>query len=137
MYSRSENSTSTHYYDAIQVIVNTTGTYNFTSSSNIDTYGFLYQGSFYPFEPSINLLVQDDDNAGNGQFKLSVFLQAGVPYTLVVTTFGERVTGEFSIIATGPSAVSFISSNSTVEITTGATRTTRIATETPTGTMGE
>lgn len=48
----------------------------------MDTHGFLYNGTFDPLSPSTNLIMRDDDGAGNGQFKLTAFLEAGVPYIL-------------------------------------------------------
>ncbi len=93
------------------MIVGTTGTYNITSLSKMDTWGFLYNGTFYPFESSVNLATLDDDNGGNNQFKLTVFLQAGVPYTLVVSTNSPNVTGSFSVVGSGPDYVYFIPIN--------------------------
>jgi hypothetical protein len=90
------------------VTVNTAGTYTFTSSSTLDTYGYIYDTYFYSFDPSTNLMNQDDDTGGSGQFKFSVFLEAGVPYTLVFTTFSGGQTGSFSILASGPNTVEFI-----------------------------
>ncbi len=81
-----------------------TGTYTFTSSSpnNMDVHGYMYNGTFYPLSPSTNQLGHDDDGAGNGQFRLTVTLQAGLPYTLVVTSHTALVTGSYSVNATGP-----------------------------------
>jgi hypothetical protein len=93
------------------VTVNTTGTYTLTSLSSFDTYGYLYDSYFYPFDPSINLITQDDDSGGNREFKLSAFLENGIPYTLVFTTFRESETGPFSILASGPNKVYFIPVN--------------------------
>ncbi len=88
--------------------VNTAGIYTFTSSSTLDTYGYIYDTYFYSFDPSTNLMNQDDDTGGSGQFKFSVFLDAGFPYTLVFTTFRADETGSFSILASGPNMVEFI-----------------------------
>jgi hypothetical protein len=109
-YNRLDGGSSGHYYEAIQVIVNRTGTYELTSASynNMDTHGFLYNGTFDPLSPSTNLIMRDDDGAGNGQFKLTAFLEAGVPYTLVVTTHQAGITGPYSVVATGPGDVEFI-----------------------------
>ncbi|CAF4217803.1 unnamed protein product [Rotaria sordida] len=101
-YARNENSSSNFYFETINVIVNTTGSYKFTSKSNIDTYGYIYQGNFYPLYPTFNLLAHDDDNGGNSQFQLTVSLQNYNTYILVVTTYAEDVTGPFSIEISGP-----------------------------------
>ncbi len=117
-YIRPGSSSSGHHYEAIQVIVNTTGYYTFTSSSNMDTHGFLYNGAFYPSQPSVNLIARDDDSGGNNQFKFAAFLEAGVPYILVISTHGAGITGPFSIVASGPDDVEFIPTNIVETITT-------------------
>ena len=74
------------------------------------------RGAFYPYSPSMNLLAQDDESAGNNQFLLSSYLQTGTAYILVVTTYPERATGTFSITATGPGSLMFLRSNTTVQM---------------------
>jgi hypothetical protein len=77
------------------------------SVENIDGVGYLYQSYFDPFNPSYNLLAQDDQSGGNNQFSIQTYLQAGVSYVLVFTTFQPNVTGSFSIVASGPEEVEF------------------------------
>jgi hypothetical protein len=95
-------------------MVNTSGTYNISSLSHVDAIGYLYQGNFYPSNRSIHLFANNDDYNGTNQFKLTAFLEGGTPYTLVVTTFGEGITGSFSIVASGPDSVHFIPINYTI-----------------------
>ncbi|CAF3209397.1 unnamed protein product [Rotaria sp. Silwood2] len=111
------------YYQAIQVIVYTSGTYSLASSSSMDTYGYLYGGTFDPFNTNYNLLAQNDDQGGNNQFQMIVDLQAGVPYTLVFTTYQENVIGPFSVIAAGPGYVQMVSSNTFEQGSTMSTTT--------------
>jgi len=100
------------------VRVNTTGTYTFTSSSTIgDTYGYLYQGNFYPSYPSYNIVTQNDDGAGSGQFQLTATLRSDITYILVFTTYTQQQTGSFSITASGPDYVFF--STQIIQTTTG------------------
>ena len=103
-YSRAGGRISgSYYYQAYEVRVATTGTYYFTTSSTIpDTYGYLYQGNFYPSHPSYNIYTQDDDSAGNRQFKLTATLRSDMTYILVFTTYNERATGSFNIVVSGP-----------------------------------
>ena len=97
---------SNYYYATVEVRVNTTGTYTFTSSSSIgDTFGYLYQGNFYPTYPSINIVTTDDDSAGQRQFQLTATLRSDITYILVFTTFAENQIGSFSIVASGPDNV--------------------------------
>jgi len=106
-YARPGGTSSSHYYEAIQIVVDRTGTYNITSLSGLDTHGYIYNGTFYPWSPATNQSLHDDDAGGNNQFRLTAFLEAGVPYTLVVTTHGAGSTGPFSIVTTGPGNVQY------------------------------
>ncbi|CAF4608780.1 unnamed protein product, partial [Rotaria socialis] len=56
------------YYEAIEVIVYITGSYSFTSTSQMDTMGYLYAGEFNPSDQNLNLLTQNDDYSGGNQF---------------------------------------------------------------------
>jgi hypothetical protein len=114
---RPGSATSDHYYEAIQIIVNRAGIYDITSISGMDTLGFLYDGPFNPSNSSLNLLEKDDDNGGNSQFKLTAYLEAGVRYTLVVSTYRSRITGSFSVVTTGPGNVQYIPMDPTVTTT--------------------
>jgi hypothetical protein len=109
-YTRPGGSPNT-YYEAIQLIVPTTGYYEITSLSTMDTHGYLYNGSFYPSNPQLNQIAHNDDGSANNQFKLPVFLQAGVPYTLVVTTHSPLASGPFSVVASGPDNIYFVPIN--------------------------
>lgn len=91
------------YYDAIEVRVNTTGSYTFKTSSGIyDTYGYLYQGNFYPSYPEYNIVTQDDNGSGNAQFQLGAALRSDLRYILVFTTYSANLTGLFNVYASGP-----------------------------------
>ncbi len=111
--SRPGTTSSGYYYKAIQIAVGTAGIYNLTSYSGMDTFGFLYNGNFNPSYPTENLIIQNDEKGGNNQFKLTAFLQPGVLYTLVVSTFLPDITGSFSVVASGPANVYFIPTNIT------------------------
>ncbi|CAF4479080.1 unnamed protein product [Rotaria magnacalcarata] len=112
-FARISGGVANYYYEAIRVIVNTSGNYNITSSSNIDTYGYLYASSFYPSNISLNLIAQDDDSGGNLQFKFTRFFDSSVVYILVATTYSGGVMAPFSIIVSGPSRVSLLYTNTT------------------------
>ncbi len=108
-YTRAGGSSGQYYYQAIEVRVATTGTYTFTTSSNIgDTYGYLYQGNFYPSYPQYNLITSDDDGSGNLQFRLTATLRSDITYILVFTTLNAGATGSFNIVASDPVNVSMI-----------------------------
>jgi hypothetical protein len=90
------------YYQAIQVTVSTAGTYTLTSSSTMDTRGYLYRTSFDPSNSTVNLIADNDDGGGQLQFRMQIHLEPGQTYILVVTTHRDNVTGSFSVSAIGP-----------------------------------
>ena len=68
-------------------------------------YGYVYKGAFYPFHPSHNLIIQDDDECSSQQFGIRLLFSSNTQYTLLVTTHTPKVTGTFTIFASGPSNV--------------------------------
>ncbi|CAF1431482.1 unnamed protein product, partial [Rotaria sordida] len=100
-------SDSAYYYQAFRLKISITGYYSFKSISNIDTYGYMYNNSFVPPDPSQHLLASNNDDAGNQQFHLYIKLDTTSTYFLVVTTFNRNVTGPFSINVTGLGSVAF------------------------------
>lgn len=94
------------YYETIQVHVMMNGKYIIGSISNIYTFGYIYNGSFNPFNPDENVLSKNYKGCSSNQFKLIVDLQANTTYILVVTTNHPYVTGAFSIFVSGPKTVS-------------------------------
>ncbi|CAF3987550.1 unnamed protein product, partial [Rotaria sordida] len=106
------------FYEAIQINVNTTGSYTLTSNSPVDTIGYLYRNDFDPSNISINLLLANDDGGGNGQFEIQYSLEQNTTYILVVTTSDCPMTGQFLITASGPDQVSFERKNIMPTVTT-------------------
>ena len=95
------------YYKAIVLNVSSSGTYVLVSSSDIDTYGYIYNDTFDSNDPAVNLIVENDNTGGNLQFQFNIFLEALTRYILVVTTYKGGTIGVFSIVATGPALISF------------------------------
>jgi hypothetical protein len=96
-----------YYYAAIRMYIRTTGRYMITCNSSMDTYGYIYAGSFNPAFPTINRIAEDDNTGGYGQFR---FIRAVLSFTeliLLVTTFSPNVTGTFTITIMGPESISF------------------------------
>jgi len=115
------DSQTNRYFASIDIMVNTTGYYTLTSLSQFDSYACLYQDYYNSSNSSSNQIICDDDSGGNYQFKFSVYLQSGIPYTLVFRTFSPGVTGEFTIVGTGPDQIDFSPTDSLEEITTTTT----------------
>ncbi|CAF2845938.1 unnamed protein product [Rotaria sp. Silwood2] len=101
------------------------GNYGILCNSSMDTYGYLYNNTFDPAYPTMNILAIDDDSGGYYQFMFTIVLQTLSQYILVVTTFNKNVTGPFTITAVGLASVEFsrinISSGSTTTMTTSTT----------------
>ncbi len=104
-YSRTGCDLSDYYYEAIRILVNESDYYTLSSNSSMDTYGYIYKKNFYPFSPSINLILENDESSNDGQFGLKVFLRTNTVYILVVTTFEPSVTEAFSIIVSASNNV--------------------------------
>ena len=106
-FSRDQCATWSYYYEAIRVHVSIDGYYVFCSSSSIDTYGYVYQNTFDPFDLSSDLIASDNDGCDHQQFRLCVFLETNTTYILVVTTNEASVTGEFLVTVVRGAEASF------------------------------
>ena len=109
VFFRPGSASGLHYYQAIRVIISTSGTYTFTSVSSIDTYGYLYNTPVDLSYPWQNMITYDDDSGGGNQFLLSAYLSSGSTYVLIVTTFTSNIVGSFSIRVSGPAMVGLTS----------------------------
>src|SRR5690242_19619145 len=98
-------SMSKYCYEMFEISVVVASNYSFSTESNVSTYSYIYNNTFHPDNPSLNLLTVDGNGSGNGQFKLTVFLRPWTSYILVVTTFSPNATGRFSIVVSGPTTV--------------------------------
>jgi hypothetical protein len=109
-----------YYYETILINVTKVADVTIISQSRINTYGYLYEKSFDPFNTSVNLLMEDDDKAENEQFKLTALLRPSTIYVLVVTSFSPSVMGRFSIIASSTTFINLtrVSSHRTTTTTT-------------------
>lgn len=122
IYARRGNAEAQHYYEAFEVTVPSAGSYVFKCDSSIDSYGYLYSGSFSPASPDLNMIAFDDDAGGSSQFQITADLQSDVTYILVATTYSAAITGPFSVTASGFMRVNFVPTN---YMTTSSVRTTR------------
>jgi hypothetical protein len=84
-----------------------TGAYSFQVMSDMNTFGYLYNGTFDPLNPDLNMMSFDDESGLNNQFRIYTDLDETKNYTLVVTTHDPDEQGLFSIIAAGVGTIIF------------------------------
>ena len=106
-YSRTGCWTLEYYYEAIEINVSETGDYSISSSSTIDTYGYIYENNFDVFNLTKNLIAENDDNGCDGQFKLTKQLRVETRYILIAETYFPNRSRPFSVLVIGPKNVSF------------------------------
>ena len=106
-YSRDQCQSSNYYYQALQMKIETSGIYRFQSNSAIRMYGYLYQDTFNPFDPSLNLLIENDHECGENQLWLNSSLLSHTTYILVATTDIPGRTGPFFIQSFGAANITF------------------------------
>ncbi|WP_309740218.1 PEP-CTERM sorting domain-containing protein [Chamaesiphon sp. OTE_20_metabat_361] len=88
-------------YSSFGFTVSDPDNYVFQSTANFDNYTFLYQNSFNPTNPLLNILIGNDDNPTIGLSGFTTALTAGTNYFLVTTGFDNPDVGTFSNTITG------------------------------------
>ena len=96
-----------YYYESIHVQATDTGYYRFRSDASFGTYGYIYENTFSPWNPTEHLLAYNDNRCGHGQFEFGTSMQANTTYILVVTTDLPNETGPFLIMVYGANSVTF------------------------------
>ena len=97
-----------YYYEAFQINVNMTGYYLLSSSSDFNTYVYLYKDYFDPYDPQKTLLSSDGTYSNVEKFHITDQLQSNITYVLMVTTSPnhKNLQGVFTVIIHGPDQVS-------------------------------
>lgn len=114
MYGGVNQATTNYTFETIQVYTNTSGNYTFTgtSGSNLQLYGYLYNGTFIPTNPQTNLITKSDNSSGTSfQFNLTSAIASFTEYILLVTSANQTSTGAFNITASGPGTILFTRRN--------------------------
>ncbi|CAF1078687.1 unnamed protein product [Adineta steineri] len=96
---------SNYYYETIRMNVLETGYYALSSNSSMNTFGDIYKDDFNPMNRFENLLSQNYQSCSYQDFKFIVYLYTGTTYILVVTTSSPNMTGNFSIMTSGPNNI--------------------------------
>ena len=96
-----------HYYEALEINVNTSGFYMFSTESSLNTIGYLYEHEFNPYDSIDNSLTQSDDFCYDGQLEIIAYLNFNISYILIVTTPYTDVDeqGPFSLFVEGPDEI--------------------------------
>ena len=94
-----------YFYGRFILSTQTSGTYLIRTNGSLNTYGYLYTAAFDKTSPSASLIAQNDDSAGDGQFRISSELVAGQTYEVIVTTASPDVSGSYTLLVFGPTAV--------------------------------
>jgi hypothetical protein len=106
-YSRDQCQASNYHYQALKIHVDTNAFYKFSSNSSIHMYGYLYHDTFNPFDPSRNLLVENDNMCNKKQISFEFSLFTHATYVLVVTTQVSGRTGAFMTQVVGSGNITF------------------------------
>lgn len=107
MFPHIDCESSDYYYETIEMKVLESGCYHLIGDNATDIYGYIYEDYFKPMSPGNNSFSQILRAYRGDQFELQTSLRIGINYVLAVTTFDQNMTGEFSIIATGPANIHF------------------------------
>ena len=107
MFPHIDCESSDYYYETIEMKVLESGCYHLNGDNATDIYGYIYEDYFKPMPPGNNSFSQILRAYRGDRFELQMSLLIGIKYVLVVTTFDQNLTGEFSIIATGPANIHF------------------------------
>ena len=104
-YESCSSSGPQYYYEPIQVSVSTTTNVTFTCNSTTFIHGHLYEAAFNPNHPQRYLLVGTGYSSAQQRFNVTRRLVASKVYILVITTYFQRDTGSFWVIASSPVVV--------------------------------
>ena len=94
------------FYDRFLFNTETSGTYLIRTDGSLNTYGYLYTPTFDKNSPSDNLIAENDDSAGGGQFRISSELVAGQTFEVIVTAVSSLSLGSYTLLILGPTSVS-------------------------------
>jgi hypothetical protein len=101
------------YYSLIELQPSETGLYDILNpSANLtltnDPYVYLYENSFDPQNPTVNLIARDDDSGSGLLFRLSnMELFNSITYFMVATSYQPGATGTFDIVVSGVGSVDY------------------------------
>jgi hypothetical protein len=107
MFSNEVEGMATYFYEAIEINITNSGSYQLISNSTIDVTGDIYEHYFDPYNPSTRIRPGTSAQCGNPQVRLFIDYEANIRYILLVTTALQSIQGTFSIHVQGPFKVNF------------------------------
>ena len=111
IFRRYGTSKSGNYYRVFEVTAATAGLYSLAGASNIDTVGYLYEKNFNPSKTDRNLVTYDGGRGGSTDFHITLTLNPGLKYYLVVTTSRRHLVGRFSVSISGPAEATLVAAD--------------------------
>lgn len=105
---RRECEKGNYHYQTVEVNVKQTSTYGFDDTNRpTEMYGYIYKDVFDPFNPKKNLLSESNFSCSEHPFQFTAYLEVNKTYELVVTTLNPYRQGNFTIVVTDASNVTF------------------------------
>ena len=99
------------YYESIQMNVSKEGYYEFIINRTMGINVRIYNNSFNPFNPQINLIFNFHEQCTVGQMKSTINLKNDQIYDLVAATMTPNIISSYSMTLIGPSHVNFSQSS--------------------------
>ena len=96
-----------YYYESIRMNVSKQGYYEFIINHTMGINIRIYNNSFNPLNPQLNLIFNFHEQCTVGQIKSIINLKNDQIYNLVVTTMSPNITSSYSVVLIGPSHVNF------------------------------
>ena len=67
-----------HYYEALEINVNISGFYMFSTESSLNIFGYLYEYEFNPYDSIDNSFVRNDDSCDFDQLRIIAYLKLNI-----------------------------------------------------------
>ena len=100
-----------YYYESIQMNVSKQGYYEYVINRTMGINIRIYNNSFNPFNPQINLIFDFHEQCTVDQVKSIINLKNDQIYDLVAATMIPNILSSYSVVLIGPSHVNFSQSS--------------------------
>ena len=100
-----------YYYESIQMNVSKQGYYEFVINRTMGINIRIYNNSFNPLNPQLNLIFNFHEQCTVDQMKSIINLKNDQIYDLVVVTMSPSIVSAYSVLLIGPSRINFSQSS--------------------------